>query len=142
MKAISAAAILITAKAAEAQQYNPHNSRYNPFPSISLDRQYDGYAGTYAGRYDSAGYGKYVEPVRVVEPVIERQYIPQIVPSCEKICARAVILDAREGNIGNGQFGTHGEVTMEQTCNSKKVTVRGEFENLKVPGETDTQTAA
>ena len=141
MKAISAAAILITAKAAEAQQYNPYNNRYNPFPSKNLDRQYHGYAGTFAGRYDSEGYGHYVEPVRVVEPVIERHYIPQIVPSCEKICARAEIKDAWEGNLGNGQFGTHGEVTMEQTCNSK-VTVRGQFENLRVPNEIDTTTSA
>ena len=129
MQAFAAAAVFVAANAVSVSQHNPYY-QYNPYNYNS---------GTNSARYVPEGNGvirdAYVEPVRdyiPVEPVIEREFIPQIVPVCPKKCAKATILDAWEGNLGNGQFGTHGEVTFEQNCNESKTTIRGSFKNLRV----------
>ena len=51
MKAISAAAILVTAKAAEANQYNSYLQR-------NFDVILGNYNGAYSGRYDREDYGR------------------------------------------------------------------------------------
>ena len=130
MKACSAAAIFVAANAVDVNQYNYNSFIFNP----------EAYRGTYSGRYNAEGYGV------LVEPVIQREYIPQIVPVCPRICAKAKIVDNWEGDLADGQFGTNGEMTFEANCNSKRTTIRGKFENLAVradisPGGDDNRPA-
>ena len=116
MKAFFASALLIAANAVTVSQHNPYYK-------LNTHNYNFGIIGNLIPKANSV--------ITEVEPVFQRDYIPQIVPVCPKTCAKATILDAWEGHLADGQFGTHGEMTFEQNCNGK-TTIRGSFKNLRV----------
>ena len=130
----SLAAIFVAAKAAQVEQsygsyYN--QGRYHGGQGYGGADRYAGLYSGYAGRvYDGAGYGHYGEPV-AQEYILATPAAPvreQVVPSCPRYCAKAVMGDAWEGQLGHGKFGTDGTVTFEQNCTGK-IKINGEIHN-------------